>query len=106
MSQLSMELDELAVEKGFQDYQEAHAHGYTFTTDDKGQTILALTYAGELEAAHRAQLVERDKMVEELIILRDDAADLAMGTGTHTDEWSKVALLADKVANYIKEEVK
>lgn len=66
MSQLAMELDELAVEKGFQDYQEAHAHGYTFTTDDKGQTILTLTFAGELEAAHNAMLKEKEEIVEDL----------------------------------------
>lgn len=66
MSQLAMELDELAVEKGFQDYREAHAHGYTFTTDDKGQIILALTYAGELEAAHNAMLKERDEIIADL----------------------------------------
>ena len=99
MSELHRELSEQAYDMGYQSLGEAEQMGCG--VDWENARLLPPE-----EAAHQAQLSERDKIVEELIILRDDAADLAMGTGTHTDEWSKVALLADKVANYIKEEVK
>ena len=99
MSQLHAELSEQAYDLGYVSLEAAEAHGCEVDYE-KGKLI------PPEEAAHNAQLAERDKIVEELTILRDDAADLAMGTGTHTDEWSKVALLADKVANYIKQEVK
>lgn len=99
MSQLHAELSEQASELGFESLGEAEQAGYG--VDWENAKLLPPE-----EAAHQAQLAERDKIVEELITLRDDAADLAMGTGTHTDEWSNVALLADKVANYIKQEVK
>lgn len=99
MSELHRELSEQAYDMGYESLGEAEQMGCT--VDWENQRLIPPE-----EAAHQAQLTERDKIVEELITLRDDAADLAMGTGTHTDEWSKVALLADKVANYIKKEVK
>ena len=100
MSQLHAELSEQAVNMGYSSLEYATEIAGCEVDYEKGKLI------PPEEAAHNAQLSERDKIVEELTILRDDAADLAMGTGTHTDEWSKVALLADKVANYIKKEVK
>ena len=99
MSQLHAELSEQASELGYESLGEAEQMGCE--VDWENRKLIPPE-----EAAHNAQLVERDKIVEELTTLRDDAADFAMGTGTHTDEWSKVALLADKVANYIKQEVK
>lgn len=99
MSELHRELSEQAYDMGYESLGEAEQMGCE--VDWENQKLIPPE-----EAAHNAQLSERDKIVEELTILRDDAADLAMGTGTHTDEWSKVALLADKVANYIKKEVK
>ena len=99
MSELHRELSEQAYDMGYQSLGEAEQMGCE--VDWENQRLIPPE-----EAAHNAQSSERDKIVEELIILRDDAADLAMGTGTHTDEWSKVALLADKVADYIKKEVK
>ena len=99
MSQLHAELSEQAYDLGYESLGEAEQMGCE--VDWENQKLIPPE-----EAAHNAQLAERDKIVEELTILRDDAADLAMGTGTHTDEWSKVALLADKVANYIKKEIK
>lgn len=99
MSQLHAELSSQAYDMGYESLGEAEQMGCE--VDWENHKLIPPE-----EAAHRAQLAERDKIVEELNTLRDDAADLAMGTGTHTDEWSKVALLADKVANYIKQEVK
>lgn len=99
MSELYRELSEQAYDMGYESLGEAEQMGCE--VDWENQKLIPPE-----EAAHNAQLSERDKIVEELTTLRDDAADLAMGTGTHTDEWSKVALLADKVANYIKKEIK
>lgn len=99
MSELHRELSEQAYDMGYQSLGEAEQMGCG--VDWENARLLPPE-----EAAHQAQLAERDKIVEELITLRDDAADLTMGTGTHTDEWSKVALLADRAANYIKEEIK
>lgn len=99
MSQLHAELSSQAYDMGYESLGEAEQMGCE--VDWENQKLIPPE-----EAAHNAQLAERDKIVEELTTLRDDAADLAMGTGTHTDEWSKVALLADKVADYIKKEVK
>ena len=95
LSQLHAELSEQAYDLGFESIGEAEQAGYG--VDWENQKLIPPE-----EAAHQAQLAERDKIAEELIILRDDAADLAMGTDTHTDEWSRVALLADKVANFIR----
>lgn len=99
MSELHRELSEQAYDMGYESLGEAEQMGCE--VDWENQKLIPPE-----EAAHEAQLSERDKIVEELTILRDDAADLAMGTGTYTDEWSKVALLADRVADYIKKEVK
>lgn len=99
MSQLHAELSEQAYDLGYVSLEAAEAHGCE--VDWENQKLIPPE-----EAAHNSILRERDEIVEELTALRDDAADLAMGTGTHTDEWSKVALLADKVADYIKKEVK
>ena len=111
MSQLHAELSEQAFELGFGSIEEAEANGYTIDYEKSRllhpyKLVKEQNTDDEQEKAHEAQLLERDEIVEELTTLRDDAADLAMGTGIHTDEWSKVALLADKVANYIKKEVK
>lgn len=100
MSELHLELTEQANDLGFSTLEQAvDVAGYEIDWD-----------AGKLippeEAAHRALIEERDRKIEELTNLRDNAADLAMGTGTHTDEWSKVALLADEVAEFLKKEVK
>lgn len=99
MSELHRELSEQAYDMGYESLDEAEQKGCEVDWDN--QRLIPPE-----EAAHNAQLAERDKIVEELIALRDDAADLAMGYGTHTDEWSKVALLADKVVNFIKQEIK
>ena len=101
MSQLHAELSESAAELGFENIQQAEEAGFV-----PNWNTGRLEKRDWLNEAHADILEERDKIVEELITLRDDAADLAMGTGTHTDEWGKVALLADRVANYIKEEVR
>ena len=100
MSQLHAELSESAAELGFETIQQAEEAGFV-----PNWNTGRFEKKDWLNEAHADTLKERDKIVEELITLRDDAADLAMGTGTHTDEWSKVALLADKVADYIKKEV-
>lgn len=101
MSQFAMELDEQATELGFSSLSEALQAGCEV---EYGKDTALLVEP--LTAAHNAAQKQKKEIIDELIALRDDAADLAMGHGTHTDEWSKVALLADKVADYIKEEVR
>lgn len=97
----NLELQEQANELGFSTTQEALEAGCVVEGDcDQPKLVEPLT------AAHNAAQKQKKEIIDELIALRDDAADLAMGHGTHTDEWSKVALLADKVADYIKEEVR
>lgn len=100
MSELYRELSEQAVEMGYSSLE--------YATDIAGCEIDYVK--GKLlspeEAAHNALLKEREKLIETLTARRDDAADLAMGTGTHTDEWALVALDIDKAIEFIKQEVK
>lgn len=99
MSQLHAELSEQAYDMGYQSLGEAEQMGCT--VDWKNSRLIPPE-----ESAHNALLEEREKLIELLISRRDDAADLAMGTGTHTDEWAQTALDIDKAITFIKQEVK
>lgn len=96
MSQLYAELSEQAYDLGYVSLEAAEAHGCE--VDWESQKLISPE-----EAAHRALLKEREKLIETLISRRDDAADLAMGTSTHTDEWAQTALDLDKAIDFIKE---
>lgn len=99
MSELHRELSEQAYDMGYQSLGEAEQMGCG--VDWENARLLPPE-----EAAHNALLKEREKLIETLIARRDDAADLAMGTGTHTDEWAQTALDLDKAIEFIKQEVK
>lgn len=99
MSQLHAELSEQAYDLGYVSLEAAEAHGCE--VDYENQKLIPPE-----EAAHNALLKEREKLIEKLIARRDDAADLAMGTGTHTDEWGQTAIDLDKAIEFIKQEVK
>lgn len=99
LSQLHAELSEQAAELGFESLGEAEQAGYGVDWEN------ARLIPPE-ESAHNALLDEREKLIELLISRRDDAADLAMGTGTHADEWAQTALDIDKAITFIKQEVK
>ena len=92
MSQSAMELDEQAVDLGFADFEDALRQGWKAVFEN-GQYHLEKSLP---------RGTKKEEIIDKLIALRDDAADLAMGHGTDTDEWAKVALLADEVADYIK----
>lgn len=66
MSQLAMELDELAVELGFENYEAARVYGYTFAQGCDGTVILQKTIVAEQNDAHKAILKERDELIEDL----------------------------------------
>jgi len=99
MSQLHAELSSQAYDMGYQSLEEAEQMGCE--VDWENQRLVPPE-----EAAHNTLLKEREKLIEKLIARRDDAADLAMGTGTHTDEWGQTALDIDKAIEFIKQEVK
>lgn len=99
MSELHRELSEQAYDMGYESLGEAEQMGCE--VDWENQKLIPPE-----EAAHNALLKERDELIETLIARRDDAADLAMGTGTHTDEWAQAALDIDKAIEFIKQEVK
>lgn len=99
LSQLHAKLSEQAYDLGYVSLEAAEAHGCE--VDWENQKLISPE-----EAAHNALLEEREKLIETLIARRDDAADLAMGTGTHTDEWAQTALDIDKAIEFIKQEVK
>lgn len=101
MSQLHAELSESAAELGFENIQQAEEAGFV-----PNWTTGRLEKRDWLNEAHADILKERDELIETLIARRDDAADLAMGTGTHTDEWAQTALDIDKAITFIKQEVK
>lgn len=96
MSQLHAELSEQAYDLGYVSLEAAEAHGCE--VDWENQKLIPPE-----EAAHNALLKEREKLIETLAARRDNAADLAMGTGTHTDEWAQTALDIDKAITFIKE---
>lgn len=99
MSELHRELSEQAYNMGYESLGEAEQRGCE--VDWENQKLIPPE-----EAAHNVLLKEREKLIETLIARRDDAADLAMGTGTHTDEWAQTALDVDKAIEFIKQEVK
>lgn len=99
MSQLHAELSEQAASFGYESLGEAEQMGCE--VDWENQKLIPPE-----EAAHNALLKEKEKLIETLTARRGDAADLAMGTGTHIGEWAQTALDVDKAIEFIKENCK
>lgn len=100
LSQLHAELLEQAVEMGYSSLEYAIDVAGCGIDYEKGKLL------SPEEAAHNALLREKEELIEKLTACRDDAADLAMGTGTHTDKWAQTALDVDEAINFIEENVK
>ena len=65
MSELAMELDDQAMELGFEGYEEALAKGYEWVIDTRGNAVLYKA-SEELDKAHEAWLEEKRKILNEL----------------------------------------
>ena len=65
MSELAMELDDQAVELGFESYEEAIAKGYEVDYEER-KLVNPYVLAREQEKAHEAWLKERDSVIESL----------------------------------------
>ena len=65
MSELAMELDDQAMELGFESYEEALAKGYAWVIDTHGNAVLYKA-SEELDKAHEAWLEEKKQVLEEL----------------------------------------
>lgn len=68
MSNLALELDELAVELGFEDLEDAMNNGYEWVQDDNNEPHL-VKIEDEQEKAHEAWLKERDEVLDGLDIV-------------------------------------
>lgn len=76
MSEIAMELDDQAMELGFESYEDAIERG-GYTTYFNGTTyVLAKANADEQEVAHEAWLKEKDKVLEEQEALHDHLMEL------------------------------
>lgn len=65
MSELAMELDDQAMELGFESYEEAIAKGYEVDYEE-GKLVNPYVLDREQEKAHEAWLEERDSVIESL----------------------------------------
>ena len=65
MSELAMELDDQAVELGFESYEEALAKGYEVDYEER-KLVNPYVLDREQEKAHEAWLEERDSVIESL----------------------------------------
>lgn len=73
MSELAMELDDQAVELGFESYEEALEKGYEVDYENmKLINPYVLDMDKEREEAHEAWLKERAGVLADLRVLRDD----------------------------------
>lgn len=79
MSEIAMELDDQAIELGFESYEEALAKGYEVDYEKCKLVKRGLGYsetieylAKEQEKAHEAWLKERDEVLGELISVYND----------------------------------
>lgn len=65
MSEIAMELDDQAIELGFESYEEAIAKGYEVDYEE-GKLVNPYVLDREQEKAHEAWLEERDSVIESL----------------------------------------
>lgn len=79
MSQLAMELDEQAAELGFRDYIEAELHGWrvNYETHKLEPPVVqpSLNEMEELKKAHEAWEKEKEKVLANLSLLRDQLSN-------------------------------
>lgn len=73
MSEIAMELDDQAIELGFESYEEAIAKGYEVDYEER-KLVNPYVLDREQNEAHKAWLKEKDKM---LSILKDVQSDIA-----------------------------
>ena len=102
MSELAMELDDQAMELGFESYEEALAKGYEWVIDTHGNAILYKADE-EREKAHEAWLEEREKLLEKLAKLK-----VALGMKVehiHVDGKDDWEIIEDVVDFILKGEV-
>lgn len=74
MSEIAMELDDQAMELGFESYEEALAKGYEWVVDAQGNARLYKP-SEELESAHEAWLKEKAGVLADLKYLVEEADD-------------------------------
>lgn len=109
MSNLALELDELAVELGFEDLEDAMNNGYEWVQDNDNEPHL-IKVEDEQDKAHQAWLKERDHTIEILDLVADVLNEINDGLAKTGDEelveaWSLLELARETraVANFIKE---
>lgn len=66
MSEIAMELDDQAVELGFESYEEAIAKGYDVCYGEEGAYLYKPQPEDEQLEAHKAWLKDRDELVEQI----------------------------------------
>lgn len=71
MSEIAMELDDQAIELGFDSYEEAIAKGYEVDYEE-GKLVNPYVLDREQEKAHEAWLKEREEVLGELISVYND----------------------------------
>lgn len=72
MSEIAMELDDQAVELGFESYEEAIAKGYDVCYGEDGAYLYKPSPEDEQLKAHKAWLKERDGVLADLRELLND----------------------------------
>lgn len=72
MSEIAMELDDQAVELGFESYEEAIAKGYDVCYGEEGAYLYEKKPEDEQLKAHKAWLKEKEGVLADLRCLRDD----------------------------------
>lgn len=111
MSNLALELDELAVELGFEDLEDAMNNGYEWVQDDNDEPHL-VKIEDEQNKAHEAWLKERDHALEILDLVADTLRAInnglmktAGGEGL-VEIWTLMELSRETqgVAKFIKEQ--
>ena len=75
MSEIAMELDDQAMELGFESYEEALAKGYDVCYGEEGAYLYKPTPEDEQLKAHKAWLEERFKVLADLKYLMEEADD-------------------------------
>lgn len=71
MSEIAMELDDQAVELGFESYEEAIAKGYDICYGEEGAYLYKPQPEDEQLKAHKAWLEERDDILDDLEHLKN-----------------------------------
>lgn len=95
MSEIAMELDDQAIELGFDSYEEAIAKGYEVDYEE-GKLVNPYVLDREQEKAHEAWLEERDSVIESLNNAIYHNKRLNDGKGTYE------AIVMERAKDFIK----